>query len=379
VGTAALIWAGGQGGGLATRWLSIKPLRWLGAHSFSLYLWHWPVLVLARHLWLDHPTPAQAAMAVLLSLGLAAVSLRWVEAPVRHAVIRERLLLVVGVSAIVLSLLAAWGLGSYADWRARQPGPDAVLRAGAQDFSPDRQRCHASGTRAVDYDKRCLFGSATAASELAVWADSHGVELARAVADALPADSGWRVSQLTASSCPPALGFVPPERPNCRASNDAILARLMRDPAVRTVVLAARYEFYLDGRDRASFESGMAHTVQALRQAGKQVILLDPVPTYHYPVPAALAQRLLRGGAPEQQGQPGADYRRVQAPALSLLASLAGVDGVQRLPTAELLCAGSRCLVMDPAGCSLYFDDNHLSMAGAARLAPAVQALLSRP
>lgn len=235
--TAALIWVGGSARTGATRLLSVAPLRWIGAHSFSLYLWHWPVLVLARHVLLDQPSPWQAGVCVVLSVVLAWMSLRWIETPVRHARIRQGALLASGLLAMALSLAAAWGVWQLAEQRAARPGVDAQLRAGALDFSADRQRCHSRGNAWIDYDARCIFGSPGAPASLVVWGDSHGVELARAVGDRA---ADFRVVQLTASSCPPALGYTPPDRARCPQANEALIERLSRDTDVKTVVLVAR-------------------------------------------------------------------------------------------------------------------------------------------
>lgn len=373
--TAALIWVGSSGRALATRWLSGPVLRWIGAHSFSLYLWHWPVLVLARHVALDQPTPMQTAMAVALSVLLAWASLRWVESPVRHSRLSGPLMLTGGACAIALSLAAAWGLTLAAHHRAVQPGRDAVLRAAASDFSVDRQRCHSSGRRWLDYDARCLFGPAQASTTLVVWGDRHGVEIARALGD-LATDR--RVAELTGSTCPPALGYTPPGRPQCAAVNQALLERLRQDASVSAVLLAARYEFYLDAPDAQAFRAGMAATVRQLSAAGKRVLLLDPVPTYHYPMPAALAQRWRRGAPLDEQGQTPAQYASRQAAALGLMQDLAAGGLAQRVVVGDLLCRPPRCAVLD-GDHSLYFDDNHLSMHGAAALAPSVLRLLEPP
>jgi peptidoglycan/LPS O-acetylase OafA/YrhL len=373
--TAALIWVGSTQRALSTRGLSVAPLRWIGAHSFSLYLWHWPVLVLARHLVLDQPTPLQTAMAVALSVALAWASLRWVEAPVRRSRTAQPLLLVAGASTILASLAGAWGLTAAADHRAAQPGRDAVLRAGATDFSPDRKRCHSSGNRWLDYDARCLFGPETASRTLVVWGDSHGVELARALGDQA---SNRRVAELTGSSCPPALDYTPPGRSRCADVNRAFIDRLSRDASVDTVLLAARYEFYLDAPGAAAFEAGMAETVNRLREAGKRVLLLDPVPTYRYPIPAALALRWRRGEDLAAQGQTPAQYASRQAAALALVQGLAANDGAERVAVGDLLCAEPRCAVLE-GDQPLYFDDNHLSMHGAARVAAQVMRLVATP
>lgn len=370
--TAALIWVGATQRAVATRWLSAAPLRWIGAHSFSLYLWHWPVLVLTRHLVLDQPSPVQAALAVALSVALAWASLRWVEAPVRRSKVAQPVMLVAGASTIVASLGAAWALTAVSDQRAAQPGRDAVLRAGASDFSLDRKRCHSSGNRWLNYGARCLFGPGSATKTLAVWGDSHGVEIARALGDQA---TDRRVAQLTGSTCPPALGFEPPGRPRCAAVNSALLERLVADTSVDSVLLVARYEFYLDGPGATAFEAGLVQSIQRLHAAGKQVLLLDPVPTYHYPVPAALAMRWRRGDELAAQGQMAADYRIRQAASLALVQRLTADGQAERVGLDQLLCGGPRCKVLE-GDASLYFDDNHLSMTGAAIVAPAVLRLL---
>ncbi len=373
--TAALIWVGASKRAVATRWLAAPPLRWLGAMSFSLYLWHWPVLVLTHHLVLDLPTPWQAALAVALSVALAWASLRWVEAPVRQSRVAQPIMLAAGASTIFASLAVAWALTVASDQRAAQPGRDATLRAGANDFSPDRKRCHSSGNRWLDYDARCLFGPEAAPATLAVWGDSHGVEIARALGDQA---SGRRVAQLTGSTCPPALDYTPPGRPRCAAVNRALIERLSQDASVDSVLLAARYEVYLNAPDAAAFEAGMAESVRRLRQAGKLVLLLDPLPTYHYPIPAALAQRWHRGLDLAQQGLTPLQYEARQVDSLALVQKLAAGGQARRVAIGEVLCAGSRCAVLD-GDRSFYFDDNHLSMRGAAEVAPAVLRLLASP
>lgn len=75
--TAAASWLG--------RGLDIAPLRWVGERSYGLYLWHWPVLVLAiAALPSDAPEWLAPAIALVITVAAAAASYAWVETPVRR-------------------------------------------------------------------------------------------------------------------------------------------------------------------------------------------------------------------------------------------------------------------------------------------------------
>ena len=370
LGAAALIEAGRGEGSWASRWLAAPSLRWIGALSFSLYLWHWPLLVFARHLLLGHPDALQAGVAVAAALALAWASLRWVETPVRRAACSERRLLLAGGAAIVASLLLAAGLSWAARRVAQQPTPANALLASAADHSPGRERCHVRERLQIAYADRCVFGAADAPHQLAVWGDSHGVEIAQALGE--QGAAGRSVAALTAAACPPALDFALPGRFYCRPHNEAMLAGLVADARVDRVLVVSRTSSYLREPARAAaFERGLLRAVGALTAAGKTVWLLDPIPGYDYPVPAATAQRWRRGQDPAGYGLRADDYRLAEHDALALLARVASQTGAQRIGVEGALCGQGRCAVVGPDGHGLYMDDNHLGMAGARLLTAA--------
>jgi peptidoglycan/LPS O-acetylase OafA/YrhL len=111
--TVLVIIGGGRG---AVAWspagvLSARPLQWIGRHSYAIYLWHWPVLVLADAQW-GPLSLLGRLVAIAVSVGLAAVSLRLVENPVRHsprlaAAPARGLALGAGLCAVVLLTGAA--------------------------------------------------------------------------------------------------------------------------------------------------------------------------------------------------------------------------------------------------------------------------------
>jgi peptidoglycan/LPS O-acetylase OafA/YrhL len=95
-----------------TRALSGRGLQWTGRHSYALYLWHWPVLVLADARW-GPLSWIERLVAVAFAVGLSALSLRLVEDPVRHA----RWLAAVpargmafGAAMVLVMLTSGWAL-----------------------------------------------------------------------------------------------------------------------------------------------------------------------------------------------------------------------------------------------------------------------------
>src|SRR5262249_56029984 len=83
--------AGGGGGGVwsARRvgvLLGIRPLRWVGVRSYGIYLWHYPIIVLTTPA-NGRDSLARAALQVAAAFGVAALSWRFVEEPIRHGAV----------------------------------------------------------------------------------------------------------------------------------------------------------------------------------------------------------------------------------------------------------------------------------------------------
>lgn len=69
---------------LLVKFLDSRFMVWLGERSYSLYLWHWPIIVITRSLFPSLGLPALIVTAVSISVALAALSYRFVETPMRR-------------------------------------------------------------------------------------------------------------------------------------------------------------------------------------------------------------------------------------------------------------------------------------------------------
>ncbi len=353
-------------GTIIGRLLQVRVLVFIGLISYSLYLWHWPILMLYQYRTGVGLEGWTGPALLILAFVLAVASWRWIEQPFRRTQAKSRTIWI--GAAAVLSIVSATGLvGILGNGLPQRFSPDAMrLANAAQDHSSKRQQCLAVPDGLSALDRNCLLAG-TEEAKIAVWSDSHGVELADALAE-----NGASIQLIATSNCPPALHFTPTARPLCAAQNDASLSYLDRSD-IGTVILAARYGNG-DYPDIDTLSAGIEATVRALSEAGKAVVLVGATPEPGFNVPRRLALALTDGVA--------VDTLRISQPQLAkanaanhILTEIAARTGATLFLPSEQLC-NPDCRLYEQ-GKSLYFDDNHLSLAGARLLAPALASLLN--
>jgi peptidoglycan/LPS O-acetylase OafA/YrhL len=112
LGTALVIVAGSAAAGTGVELLlRLRPIQWLGARSYSLYLWHWPILVIAAERIGKTTLPVwQNLLLLLVALGASMISYRLIENPIRRArflVVRPFVSIALGLCLIVATLAVA--------------------------------------------------------------------------------------------------------------------------------------------------------------------------------------------------------------------------------------------------------------------------------
>ncbi|MDT5067611.1 MAG: hypothetical protein QOK02_3766 [Mycobacterium sp.] len=128
VSTALVITAGcANTKTVVARVLSVRPMQWLGARSYSLYLWHWPILIIAAQYAGHDLSVWQNAGLLLLAVFASALTYRLVENPVRRArvlISRTGLSLAVGALLIVATIaIAQWQIAAhYGTWNPFEIG-----------------------------------------------------------------------------------------------------------------------------------------------------------------------------------------------------------------------------------------------------------------
>ena len=192
-----------------------------------------------------------------------------------------------------------------------------------------------------------------------VWGDSHGVEFAWVLGERAER-KGHAIEQRTLGNYPPIPGFVDGRNRDCGTFNDVVLAEILTRPEITTVYFAAFWTGIESGRTEAV--DLLDTTISRLRAAGKQVVLVGPVPTQPYDVPRALARSAAYGTtmpAPRTRE----DYLR-QTAWITHRYDEWGAQGVAIVDPAIALFDDEtgRIAIADRP---LYFDSHHLTLAGA--------------
>ncbi|WSL80159.1 SGNH hydrolase domain-containing protein [Kitasatospora sp. NBC_01266] len=412
LGAAAVILAGIPGRGTEAdagpvgpgRLLALAAPRALGRLSYNLYLWHWPVLVLAESRLGPLGWPVKVALTAAAALP-ALATLRWVERPLRrNPVVTElpRRGLSLGLSAVILPVVLALvvgtgtlrllGPGAPVDLAGLPPGaPDGtslllpapghsartIVPSPAQarkDFPPDGA-CEVPPT--ATSSPPCLFGGTggdTASSDrIVLLGDSHAGQWFSAVL-AIAAERHWGLEELVKQGCPlPQLTVTNPqlgrEYRECDSWRADSLARLQREPKPRLIVVGSLNRYTADDQLLAQ---AWEQTLTPLRALGVPIVYLTDTPVPGQDVPSCVSGH---------SADPAAcDFPRGQAlyPDPLAEAIAAGREpGVRAVSVNSVLCPGSgRSCPAVLQRILLYRDDAHLTNAAVVVLTPRLERLL---
>jgi peptidoglycan/LPS O-acetylase OafA/YrhL len=385
--SAILIHTGRQQSTAAGKLLSVRPLVFTGLISYSLYLWHFPALVLYGY----YHIRDIGAFALVVLIGciyaLAVASWKWVELP-----IRTRTFLASNRSFLTAALIANTAMFSVgvALWKSdglpRRFPPEVRARGGEWLLDND----FLSGCVNLPLDQiasgaLCSFGPRDdSAARAVVWGDSHAMAL-MAVYRTLAISHHLRLYFAIRSSCRPLLGVTARAenertRIGCAGFNAAVAQAVRRlDP--RVLILNGHWidadADLIPEPNRvgvpgdSNFSSGLRETLRQTGSINRSVCVVLDVPTLKYNLPNALGVarkrriaedflRLSRTQALQQYREPERDIR-----ALEQLGMLRSVD------PKDLLCPGDSC-IYESDGNLLYRDADHLSSAGAQFVSSAI-------
>ena len=356
----------------AGRMLRNGPLRWLGDCSYSVYLWHWPLMIFAAVMLPQHGAALTVGL-VGLSVLVGSLSYRWIELPFKHGLLDRwspRRLVVAGLLLCITMAAAAHIIGRL------------KLDAQQQRFFKATEWPAATQTGCLaHYDAidnpACEFGAATSTTTVVLFGDSHAMQWFMPL-QALAVQHGWRFITLTKAQCPGievAVNYQGKhlEYWQCAKWREAMLVRIK---ALKPdLVLLANSSGY--GIKPATWGQGLSTTVKRLQAAGLKMAYLRDTPFAGFDVPTCLARAEWRGLRPDslcvypkESQDRFADLFAAETEALRGPA----VETINLFPA---FCSGPMCPT-EKDGIIMFKDRNHITADYALHLKPELEAPLLR-
>ena len=366
LGTAALIYS--AQGTLVGRFLETRLLVGIGLISYSLYLWHWPLIVAVEYYTDENLSGVMSGVVLAASFLLAILSWRYVERPFRDATrFDRRAILRWTIAAMATGSVAALAMMSLGGWQSRFSPEVLRLENASSDVSPARGECI---TDAVSGERpECTLGANVPPTTL-LWGDSHGVEIAWALSEEL-SKRGASIMQRTRGSCPPILGFTIKSDPDCAAFNSAVIATIQAHPQISTIILSG---FWASGAyNSPASNRQLDATVNKLLALGRRVVVIGPVPPQKFDVPRRLAHMAIGEEDRTNVGVARHEFEQ-QAAWFENHYDRWRQAGVVIVQPSQTFCDAKRCAASSHET-PLYFDSHHVSLAGARKIVAAHPAL----
>jgi peptidoglycan/LPS O-acetylase OafA/YrhL len=368
VGALLIIGAGGQQGTATDRFLSLKPMVFIGLISYSLYLWHVPIiyfqqcttaLVFGRILpkLLPFLTPNQAVTGeryiLLLSASIGAGFLSWkfIEQPFRYGSFKPSRSKLFGITAACASALVLAGVIIVAKEGVASRFPPEIVRIASYTQHSD----YRLGTCLIvnhvqQFDREhCLTQEAGRQNWLLI-GDSHAGMLAEGISKVRP---DLNLSQATETGCLPMLQPKFGEDRYCTALMHYIFYDYIESHKPDVLMIAANWQ--------PSDLPRLDRTMQFLKGRVPRIILVGPVMQYDTPLP-----RLLATAVQDHNPSLAASHRIQSLDALdSRMRQLAEQTWkVNYISYPQLLCPKGNCLLWSAPDVPLQADTSHFTIPG---------------
>lgn len=350
-GGSLLLWANGTGT-IVARVLSLPPFPLLGLVSYSLYLWHWPVLVYV-YIWNNEQdlTILQSSVALAVAVVISMASYLLVERPTRRRTVPLTSVYGAGIAGLVIAglmsfaLIHSQGLPNRFGDKAK-----AALTSGTRE-APNFSRMPCSvTTSSASWTSDCVIDAAPKGA-IAVIGDSFAGAYQQAITDLFPDTNLLRAA--CSGSSPLVLEKEP--RSGCERLWNWFYAELVPKRRVETVVIVARWH--------SKYYPSLTETVAYLKAQGLRVIVVGQQPEFDVsPKSLVEADYLPRADYPTPGLLSLAEEKRLENTRMSEEVEREGGEFFDPIAT---LCESDICRVATPDGVAMTYDYGHLTGAGA--------------
>lgn len=384
LGSVLLIYSGGtteNNKPLIAKFLSLKPVVFIGLISYSFYLWHWPILVFFKSpylaLWEIQPTPI--ALQLVIIFIISALSWRYIEGPFRHLQAnRKKQIKIVWLTILSIILVHQAGRWAYKIGSRKtqllQPVPSklATLLPPPGHIPYQAWQMENNPQAILDGTAGQTLGLKNLPPKFIVIGDSFASMWGEALHNF--ATKSKSTGLLMSYNWCPALDQLAAERSPCEILSENRL-RFVENSDIPNVILANNWgNITINGgpgyysktnlKEKTFLESLLANTIERLQRANKRVFIVqmppgDPTNSSPY------------GVAIESMNKKSKQIYSKNIKHSNIINTLTKKYNITLLDPAELLCTENKGCLLAKEGNPIYFDQGgHLTSFGAQRIIP---------
>jgi peptidoglycan/LPS O-acetylase OafA/YrhL len=356
---------------LPGKFLTTRPLVWIGLISYSLYLWHWPLFAYEHYLGTSPASLTLRLSLIVAAFILAALSLRFIERPFRSRehLATKRSVAFASTASMAATVILAFFLVQTNGYPPRVPADSISYAVSSNDFPYDRRH-----TVSDIPDNLTKLGIQDI-PEIFVWGDSHAMAMLPAIHETC-LELGKSAAAATRHGLSPTIGWA---RKNSRATrrqdmeySQKVFEHIVNQAdqgKIKTVILIARWSIFSEIASEAeNFEDSLENTIRMLLSHQLGIIIVKETPCFPYDVPRKLAIQALfkkKEGlyitredhlkSNPHQSELFERISRISSRIVVIDPVHSQIDAEGRIPASE-------------AGRSLYKDEDHLSSFGSLKL-----------
>lgn len=369
------------------RFLTSRVMRWIGTRSYSIYLWHWPLIVSSK-LILVAPSEGERAAVALLAFPLAELSYRFIETPVRQGISWRRPSRTIAIFLVpFLAVASIWGVDRQTSFvtasREYLPFHEARMIGGLAEGPRDEYLaqmdligtdgrhglCSLDQYETVLQSLDCIATAVENAADgttqpILVIGDSHGRDMFLTLGYAFP---DAHLVMLHQSGCAPSV-YSPRANRNCFPDLNEQLTEVLSRVQPRLVVLAAHWP-----------NEGIAPTEQTLLSLdawGGNVAIIGPGPKFQNHTVGLIKGLGLRFEDLTTETRLPVRFAFDVYGSRDALTEIAQTTGTYVYDRLSVLCDTDGCRAFVPGEelALMNFDDQHLTPAGMQFLADDMRA-----
>ena len=353
---------GGDSRSVFSPWWAFKfwPVKFLGDISYSLYLWHWPLIILAPWVLHQNLTTRDRIVILGLSILLGWLSKRFVEDPIRFGRLskaRPRTQLLVAAAGMVAVIAATLGGAAIAQTRVDASWSDKHLNPPISKVSQDYPRIERTTCRVQKNDfafSYCVKGDPKGTKTIALFGDSHARQYYEPI-EAIALKHHFKLVVASKNACPLADAKTMPKgvaHSSCLSWNQRLEDFIATQPPFDLIINST--SSYVTGNFAGTDEAYVTEVKRLVAGGNRWLAILDN------PKPLASFVNCVEAAGESSATACGLSQQNAMTPADKLAPAVKGLPGVSYVDLTDAYCQNESCPPVI-GNVVVYRDDSHIS------------------